>query len=321
MTAFLSKAIKRRVKDFLKSLTQERRASKLERTATHVTREKLADDLIDLGVCSGDVIFVHSSLKSLGYVEGGPGAVIGALQDAVGPTGTLLLPTYYLPGVSIQETCLLTDYVFNPKLHGSTMGALPAAFLTTPGVSRSIHPTHSVSALGRHAVYLTEAHHLAPSVFGEGSPWQRFVGLPQSKVLGLGVSMGPVTFYHLAEDVMGDSFPVRVWQGRVIKMPCLDHQGNSHLVPVRAFEPDLNARRIDAKSRSDLRDYFAAEFRRVKLRQEGPVGSTQAWSIDAPPFLDHLIALAHEGITIYSSPTELAARRISGLPSRKFDTE
>ncbi len=316
MAAFLSKAFKRRVKGFLKSLTQGQRAAKLERTAAHVTREQLAVDLRALGLIEGDVVFVHSSLKSLGFVKGGPAAVIGALQDAVGPTGTLLLPTYYLPGVSIHETCQLTDYVFNPTLHGSTMGALPAAFLATPGVSRSIHPTHSVSALGRHAAYLTEAHHLAPSVFGAGSPWQRFVGLPQSKVLGLGVSMGPITFYHLVEDTMAEEFPIRVWQGHTYQLPCLDHQGNRHLVPVRAFEPALNARRIDAKSRGDLRDYFAAEFRRVNLRREGSVGSTQAWTIDAPPFLDHMKALAREGVTIYSSAGELAARPIPGWPEQ-----
>ena len=54
------------------------------------------------------------------------------------------------------------------------MGFVTEVFRRTPGVVRSIHPTHSVSALGPLARHLTEAHHRAPSVFGTGSPWQRF---------------------------------------------------------------------------------------------------------------------------------------------------
>ncbi len=49
----------------------------------------LLDDLRKLGVDPGDVLFVHSSFKSLGPVEGGTAAIIAALEQAVGPEGTL----------------------------------------------------------------------------------------------------------------------------------------------------------------------------------------------------------------------------------------
>ena len=300
--------LKQRIKAALNFLRPGNSAAKLERIAKHVTRSQLANELCALGVTYGDALFVHSSMKSLGFVEGGPAAVIGALQDAVGESGTLVLPTYYLPGGSIQATCEMKDYVFDPLIHGTNMGALPAALLATPGVYRSVHPTHSVAALGQHARYLTEAHHRSPSVFGEGSPWQRFVALAQSKVLGLGVSMGPITFYHLVEDMMGTAFPVHVWLDQTYRMPCIDNLGQQCQVPVRAFDPAIVAQRIDQKGRGDLRAYFAAEFAHARLKHDGRLGSTTAWTIDAPAFLNHMMVLARAGITIYSTPAELAAR-------------
>lgn len=72
---------------------------------------------------------------------------------------------------------------------------------------RSIHPTHSVSAGGKHAAYLTEGHHKAPSIFGADSPWQRVIDCEQAKVLSLGISMRLVTFYHAQEDTMDEALP------------------------------------------------------------------------------------------------------------------
>jgi aminoglycoside N3'-acetyltransferase len=264
-----------------------------------------------MGIAQGDTLFIHSSLKSLGYIDGGATTVVQALQDAVGPQGTLVIPTYYMPGGSIRATCEMQDYVFDVRKDGTNMGRLPESFLACTGIHRSVHPTHSVSAWGRHAAYLTEAHHRAPSVFGEGSPWQRFVDVEHAKVLGLGISMGPVTFYHVLEDAMGAAFPVPVWQDESYLLPCLDQQGQRWEVPVRPFAASIAQRRIDHPSRSDLRDYFQAEFKRTGLLVEGQVGDAASWWIPARGFFDHLQQLSGENLTIYSTADELAARPLS----------
>ncbi len=300
--------LKHRVKAMLEVLRRRRSANSLKQTQRHVGRADLAADLARLGIARGDALFIHSSLKSLGYVDGGAATVVQALQDAVGPEGTLLIPTYYMPGGTIRGTCEMPDYVFDARKHGTHMGRLPEAFLASAGILRSIHPTHSVSAWGRHAAYLTEGHHRAPSVFGEGSPWQRFVGLEQAKVLGLGISMGPVTFYHVLEDAMGDAFPVPVWDDQRYLLPCLDQNGQRCEVPVRPFAADIAQRRIDHPSRADLRDYFMTEFKRSGLLVAGQVGDADAWFIPARGFFDHLQKLCGEHLTIYSTPAELAAR-------------
>ncbi|XLZ68510.1 AAC(3) family N-acetyltransferase [Massilia sp. SR12] len=293
------------------TLRRHQGARAVRQAQRHIGRAELAAGLKQLGILPGDVLFVHSSLKSLGYVEGGAATVLQALQEAVGPSGTLLLPAYHMPGGSIRAACEQDGYVFDVRRHGTHMGRLPEAFLASAGIQRSIHPTHSVAAWGSHAAWLTEAHHLAPSVFGHGSPWQRLFGLEQAKVLGLGVSMGPVTFYHVLEDAMGADFPLPVWDEPTHRLPCLDHAGQRHDVPLRPFAPALAQQRIDHRSRDDLRAYFTAEFTRAGLLHTGQVGAAACWWIPAPAFYTHLERLASQGITIYATPEQLAARPLA----------
>lgn len=308
MLRSLLKPLKERLQAAWRARQRQQRVADMARSSPHVTRAQLASDLRALGVQPGDVLFVHSSLKSLGFVEGGPQAVIDALRDAVGADGTLLLPAYWIPGGTLLATCELPDYVFDVREHGTHMGALPATLLAQAGVCRSVHPTHSCAALGPLAAYLTEAHHRAPSVFGDGSPWQRFAALKQGKVLGLGISMGPVTFYHRLEDEMGDRFPVPVWLPRTYRMPSVTADGERVEVPVRPFDPAVTPRRIDQKARGDLRAWFATEFEAAGLKRNGRVGSADSWLIPGIDFLTHLHRLADRGLTIYAEPEQLPPR-------------
>lgn len=302
-------ALKSWVKRILKLFHQRQRVKELAKTRPAVTRAELVHDLRKMGVNPGDLLFVHSSLKSLGFVEGGPETVISALLEAVGEDGTVMLPTYYMPGGGILSTCQIPGYEFDPRVHGTNMGALPEAFLKFPNVHRSIHPTHSCAAIGKHASYLTDSHHLAPSVFGEGSPWERCWKL-NGKIFGLGINMGPVTFYHLLEDRTGDAFPLPVRMTDEFKMPCRDWDGNQVIVPVRALDPKFQAQRIDNKSRQDLREYFFQEFQAAGIIKTGLVCQASAWYITSHQFLQHLKILMNEGITIYSTAEELSFRPV-----------
>ena len=57
------------------------------------TVASLAHDLARLGVEPGMTLLVHSSLSALGYVIGGPVAVVQALEGVLSPRGTLVMPT------------------------------------------------------------------------------------------------------------------------------------------------------------------------------------------------------------------------------------
>ena len=72
-----------------------------------ITQSRLVRDLRDnLGLRDGDQIAVHSSMKSLGVVEGGPATVIAALIEAVGGPGrgTVLMPCFVKPADVIDES-------------------------------------------------------------------------------------------------------------------------------------------------------------------------------------------------------------------------
>ncbi|MBN1371221.1 MAG: AAC(3) family N-acetyltransferase [Anaerolineaceae bacterium] len=55
-----------------------------------MTAAQLVSDLLALGVRPGGVLLVHSSLRSLGPVDGGAEAVVKGLLEALGARGTLL---------------------------------------------------------------------------------------------------------------------------------------------------------------------------------------------------------------------------------------
>lgn len=198
------------------------------------TRESLARDLAALGVRPGMTLLVHSSLRALGWVCGGPLAVIQALMDAVTEAGALVMPTHssYLsdpekwvaPPVPatwidvIRESMPAYDPAVTPTWY---MGAVPELFRTMPGVRRSDHPSVSFAAWGAGADEVTRGHRLSFGL-GETSPLARVYDR-DGWVLLLGVGHDVNTSLHLAEcragirAVVKEAAPVwvdgkRVWR-------------------------------------------------------------------------------------------------------------
>ena len=174
-----------------------------------VHRELLAADLGRLGVEQGTTVMVHASLTSLGWVVGGEQAVLEALRDAVGPEGTLVMPTQSWQlcdpaflGQTPEEwwpTIRARLPVYDPRRSPTrTMGAVAELFRTLPGTLRSSHPHRSVAANGPMAGAITAVHDLdCPS--GERSPLRALYDA-DGYVLLLGTSPAKTTVLHLAEN-------------------------------------------------------------------------------------------------------------------------
>ena len=74
-------------------MTKEEQAIALS-TKGPVTVQSLIRDLRALGVRPGMFLILHCSLSAIGWVCGGPVAVIRAVQTALRSYGTLVMPTH-----------------------------------------------------------------------------------------------------------------------------------------------------------------------------------------------------------------------------------
>ena len=157
-----------------------------------VTRDDISAGLTELGVLPGDVLVVHSSLKSFGTVQGGADAVIDALLDAVGPEGTVVVPT--LSFQILKEK----PYRFSVNHTPSGCGLVTEIFRARREALRSLHPVSSATAIGSHALYLTEDHLDTPC--GATSPYSRAAELG-GKVVFLGASLASNSLFHCAEEI------------------------------------------------------------------------------------------------------------------------
>ena len=174
----------------------------------------LVKDLRDLGLKNGDTVIVHSSLKSMGYVEGGADTVIDALIEVVGADGNVMFP-------ALSWTPCTTTLKFDAKETPSCIGYISNVFRKREGVLRSLHPTHSVCAFGKDAVELTKDHKLDDTPVGPNSPYRKMMDY-NGKILMLGCGTKPNTFMHGVEEVGGATYVL----GALKTFELTDENGN-----------------------------------------------------------------------------------------------
>jgi aminoglycoside N3'-acetyltransferase len=173
------------------------------------TRRSLAADFARLGVESGATLLVHSSLKAVGWVVGGPVAVVQALLDTVGPAGTIVVPTqdgeYSDPAAWINPPVPEAWWpvirsempAFDPRLTPSRyMGVVAETVRTWPGARRSGHPAVSFAAIGARAAEVTADHPLDLGL-GDRSPLGTLYRR-DAMVLLIGVGYDRATAFPLA---------------------------------------------------------------------------------------------------------------------------
>ena len=185
-------------------------AALIAQTDYPLTAASFAEQLNRCGLRAGHTVLVHLAMSRLGWVIGGAEAVLGGLLAALGPTGTLMMPTHTTNNTDPSEWQhppipqawwqLVRDHTpaYNPATTPtSQMGAVPELLRTWPGALRSSHPVTSFAAIGPNAEFLIADHVLAEDT-GDRSPVGRLYEL-DGLVLLLGVTHWNNTSLHLAE--------------------------------------------------------------------------------------------------------------------------
>jgi len=196
--------------------------------------QKLVDDLLSLGVRPGGVLLVHSSLKSLGPVPGGAESIIRGFLSALGKGGTLLMPAL------TYETVRSDNPIFDVRSTPSCVGTLPEFFRTRPGSKRSLHPTHSVCAVGRLASEMISAHIQDSTPCGPNSPFHRLSEF-DGQILMLGCGLRPNTSMHALEEL---------------------------IKPIYLFSPPITYMLIDETGKTLQKDYTRHNFQGWEQRYD-----------------------------------------------------
>ena len=253
---------------------------------TTVTRPDIVLGLRRLGVVAGDVILVHSSLKSFGFVDGGADAVIDALLDAVAPGGTVAVPT--LTGT--RDDSPAKPPRFDVGASPCWTGLIPETFRGRAEARRSLHPTHSVAAIGSQAGFLTGDHLSCATPCGDRSPYLRLAEL-DGKVIFLGVTLDCCTLLHGAEEIAGVDY---VLQPEPVRATVTDEQGRT-----TACETLIH-------SWSTPRRFAILEpiLLRDGVMQIGKVGDAEVRVVRARPLVERVLALLRQSPRLLCAPGE-----------------
>jgi len=151
-----------------------------------LTKNSLVDSFRRLGIQPGNRLIVHSSLRNLGSVEGGAETVLEALLECIGKQGLMMAPTF-----------TYNNDIYDPEVTPGKTGVLAEVLRKHPSAVRSLHPTHSVVAIGEEAAKYCDGHHKV-SGLGIDSPMDR-VAQSGGGILLLGVGHTSNSTIHVGE--------------------------------------------------------------------------------------------------------------------------
>jgi aminopeptidase-like protein/aminoglycoside N3'-acetyltransferase len=167
----------------------------------------IADALWEVGIREGDAVMLHPCLEALGALADAPTEserdtlILAELRKAVGPTGSLFVPTYTF-SFCRREIFDLDETPTAGGPWGTSAGFLEL-FRRLPGVVRSPDPIHSIAGLGPLASQILS--HVPPTCFGPDSVPGRLLE-HGAKIVVIGAALEEATFRHHAEEVVGVPF-------------------------------------------------------------------------------------------------------------------
>ena len=199
-----------------------------------VSEKDVHEALKSLGIAPNDTVTVHSSLRSVGSIEGGADGLIDAFCSYL-TDGLLLIPTHTWRDFSKRR--------FDVKNSEPCLGVLSHVAAHRPDAVRSLHPTHSMVGFGRRAEEYLAGEERCATPTPPHSALGRLYGV-RGKILLIGVGHECNTFLHAAEEMLkvpnrispeGFVLEIHTSDGRTLKSPAF-HPFHSEGIPRGASE-------------------------------------------------------------------------------------
>ena len=240
-----------------------------------------------------DILMVHSSISNMfPMYRDTAGDLLKFLLRTTNKGQTLAMPAFFFGTAEhFNRDYYRINPTFDVRRTPSQMGLVTELFRRRRGVLRSLHPTHSICALGPLARELTSGHHLSPFMAGEWSPF-RVMGRYKTVILGIGVEYyRSLTQVHAVEDALGCDFPVPRQTDEAVKVTVIDAGGNE--IPYK-LPPSFSS---DFTLKIERLERFIDNASLIQWNYKGtPLYVTNASAIDCA-----LRKAAERGETLYVS--------------------
>ena len=295
--------------NFIKKFFSQKNRNSLKKRLTRIKNKLGKLDLLIYGTINDDELFIHLNEKLGKEYEI---LMVHCSYDSMKPMYignlnlllkklisycslnniTLVMPAFFFGKGGNDLSDAAEYYAKHPSINlkrtVSQMGLLSEIFRRFPGTKRSIHPTHSVIAVGPLSEKITKTHHLSDNPYGEGTPFG-IMAQHNTKILGIGTKYFRVlTQVHTAEELLKEKFPINFTYDKTIPITCIsqDDESINYLFRVRKREYRIDALRL----RKFLKD--------IKI---------ESWKYNGIPFFlteaklvtNILIQNAKKGKTIY----------------------
>src|SRR5699024_2708495 len=135
---------------------------------TNNKKEDLIKQLETMNIDSKGTIIIHSSMKSIGEVEGQADTVLDAFSEFM-KDGLLVFPTHTWAHINEEQPKFYVEET------PTNIGILTELFRKRPDVVRSLHPTHSVAALGNGAEEFVAGDEQFDTPIARGSSWGKLL--------------------------------------------------------------------------------------------------------------------------------------------------
>lgn len=232
------------------------------------SKEDLKRQIAAMGIQPWDTLLVHSSMKTIGPVEGGADTVLDAFCEYLAE-GLLVLPTHTWDRLSGEYS------VFDVENEPSCVGLLTNLFRKRPGVLRSWHPTHSVAAFGRGAEEFIAGEEKFDTPCAREGCYGKLYDR-RAKVLFLGVDLTRNTLIHGVEE----------WA-------CVPNRLSTHHLPLKIRTPDgrlldrpLRHHSAPIRNISGNYDKLEEPLLALGIALRGRIGDANSTLVEVAPMVD-----------------------------------